>query len=152
MKRWKGKNEQKEQKGGVGRVAEWKKPEKQRKRAKWKNKQIVSFLVRAVGIPAPQKNYRFQIYLFFYFKLEGKVRRTKEIYNGILVKNCFLRFWPPTCLPDWLPARFLTELTHSTKMSLSSGKWLTGNTLSSCISCRCCFEIYRYPRGAWLQE
>lgn len=84
MKRWKGKNEQKEQKGGVGRVAEWKKPEKQRKRAKWKNKQIVSFLVRAVGIPAPQKNYRFQIYLFF-------ISNWKEKSEG--QKKFIMEFW-----------------------------------------------------------
>lgn len=68
------------------------------------------------------------------------------------LKNCFLWFWPPICLPERLPVQILTESTHSTKMSLSSGKQLHWKYAVQLYILSLLFKLYRYPKGAGLQE
>lgn len=75
----------------------WVREAKETERKSQMEKQTNSFFFGyGLGIPAPQKNYHFQIWFIFYFKLEGKVRKTKEMHNGTYIVVL------TTHLPTWL--------------------------------------------------
>lgn len=137
-------------KGGVGREAE----RSQRKREEEPNGKINKqflFWLRLRNSCSTEK-LPFPDLFIFYFKLERKVRKTKKKKKTkpeFCLKNCFLWFWPPICLPDWLPVRILTESTHSTKMSPSSGKRFHQKYSVQLYILSLLFKLIQVPEGSW---